>query len=62
MIDEGSTKPELFNRYLPEMEPGYRYRRMVFPMLPKGMLVPPSGPSDRHNSAVYSSPDQPDHN
>ncbi|QHO36819.1 Protein IDA-LIKE [Arachis hypogaea] len=32
------------------------YKGMVFNFFPKGMPVPPSGPSKRHNSVVDSTP------
>ncbi|XAR65371.1 hypothetical protein NMG60_11009471 [Bertholletia excelsa] len=34
----------------------YRYEKMVLNVLPKGVPIPPSGPSNRHNSVVNSSP------
>ncbi|KAJ7954035.1 Protein IDA-LIKE [Quillaja saponaria] len=37
---------------------GSRYKILFFNLLPKGTLVPPSGPSGRHNSMVNSTPDQ----
>ncbi|KAM0983664.1 hypothetical protein ACFX2I_011106 [Malus domestica] len=37
-------------------ETGFRYRGQIFSYFPKGTPIPPSGPSNRHNSAVDSTP------
>ncbi|KAK3041306.1 hypothetical protein RJ639_001408 [Escallonia herrerae] len=35
----------------------HEYEGMVFNVLPKGVPIPPSAPSKRHNSVVNSSPE-----
>ncbi|CAK9144225.1 unnamed protein product [Ilex paraguariensis] len=53
-ISKGSLEHMKHSRLI--QESGYRYRSLVFQKLPKGVYVPPSGPSNRHNSVVNSSP------
>jgi len=40
----------------PKQQPRFPYRGLVFNFLPKGVPIPPSGPSKRHNSVLDSSP------
>ncbi|KAL6969789.1 hypothetical protein U1Q18_029500 [Sarracenia purpurea var. burkii] len=57
MPDGGSKEPECFDHFRQLIGADYRRRYgMVFNVLPKGTPIPPSGPSDRHNSVVNSSP------
>ncbi|KAM0961430.1 hypothetical protein ACFX13_021128 [Malus domestica] len=35
---------------------GFRYKGQIFSYFPKGTIIPPSGPSKRHNSVVDSTP------
>lgn len=50
------SSSENLNQHWTKQEAGDRYQNVVFTMLPKGVLVPPSGPSKRHNSVVSNSP------
>lgn len=46
-----------FNQHWTKQElAGDRHQNMIFTMLPKGVILPPSGPSNRHNSVVSNSP------
>ncbi|KGN52035.1 hypothetical protein Csa_008746 [Cucumis sativus] len=44
--------PDMSNSY----KTAFRYGGQTFSFLPKGVPIPPSGPSDRHNSVVDSLP------
>ncbi|KAG7032113.1 Protein IDA, partial [Cucurbita argyrosperma subsp. argyrosperma] len=46
-------KPDLLNF---NYKTGFRYVGQTFSYLPRGVPIPPSGPSDRHNSLVDSLP------
>ncbi|KAJ1406349.1 Protein IDA-LIKE 1 [Sesbania bispinosa] len=35
---------------------GFPYKGMIFNFFPKGTRIPPSGPSNRHNAVVDSTP------
>lgn len=50
------SNSENFNQHWTKQVPGDQYQNMIFTMLPKGVPVPPSGPSNRHNSVVSTSP------
>lgn len=50
-LNEGS---ELLRRK--QQQPRFPYKGLVFNFLPKGVPIPPSGPSKRHNSVVASTP------
>nr|KYP53031.1 Protein IDA-LIKE 1 [Cajanus cajan] len=40
----------------PKHQQRFPYKGLVFNFFPKGMPIPPSGPSRRHNSVVDSTP------
>ncbi|KAL9278038.1 hypothetical protein ACSQ67_024739 [Phaseolus vulgaris] len=40
----------------PKQQPRFPYRGLVFNFFPKGVPIPPSGPSKRHNSVLDSTP------
>ncbi|KAG4919360.1 hypothetical protein JHK82_056796 [Glycine max] len=39
-----------------QQKPRFPYKGLVFNFFPKGVPIPPSGPSKRHNSLVASTP------
>ncbi|XAR55857.1 hypothetical protein NMG60_11036079 [Bertholletia excelsa] len=52
---EGPTKPKNTQNYRQNYERDSGIEILVLNLLPKGTIIPPSGPSPRHNSVVNSS-------
>ncbi|GMJ05718.1 inflorescence deficient in abscission (IDA)-like 1 [Hibiscus trionum] len=51
MVVDGRVSSVTFPR---KYETGFRYQGQMFNFFPKGIPIPPSGPSKRHNSVVDS--------
>ncbi|KAK8604450.1 hypothetical protein V6N13_099392 [Hibiscus sabdariffa] len=51
MVVDGRDSLDTFP---PKYETGFRYQAQMFNFFPKGIPIPPSGPSKRHNSVVDS--------
>ncbi|KAL4347712.1 hypothetical protein GQ457_17G016500 [Hibiscus cannabinus] len=54
MVVDGRVSVATFPR---KYETGFQYQAQMFNFFPKGIPIPPSGPSKRHNSVVDSTRD-----
>ncbi|XVE85980.1 hypothetical protein DITRI_Ditri17bG0135500 [Diplodiscus trichospermus] len=50
IVDDKVSKTIFWRKH----EMGFRYQGQMFNFFPKGTPIPPSGPSNRHNSVVDS--------